>query len=86
MGTLRRNPQSESAQIRGKLHGRLYANPEPTLSSEEGVETERAAPKGQKLKVKRQSRPQTACQAGDENRSGMNPGAAGSSPAVDTIV
>ncbi|WP_455481949.1 hypothetical protein V4P56_05755 [Bartonella sp. B35(2025)] len=35
--------------------------------------------------MKRQSRPQTAYKAGDENRSGMNPGAAGSNPAVDTI-
>ncbi|WP_154656359.1 hypothetical protein [Bartonella koehlerae] len=36
--------------------------------------------------MKRQSRPQTAYKAGGENRSGMNPGAAGSNPAVDTIV
>ncbi|WP_345113987.1 hypothetical protein [Bartonella jaculi] len=36
--------------------------------------------------MKRQSRPQTVCKAGGENRSGMNPGVAGSNPAVDTIV
>ncbi|WP_273759107.1 hypothetical protein [Bartonella sp. ML70XJBT.G] len=36
--------------------------------------------------VKRQSRPQTAFNAGGENRSGMNPGVAGSNPAVDTII
>ncbi|WP_455476126.1 hypothetical protein [Bartonella sp. B17] len=35
--------------------------------------------------MKRQSRPQTAYKAGGENRSGMNPGVAGSNPAVDTI-
>ncbi|WP_375619164.1 MULTISPECIES: hypothetical protein [unclassified Bartonella] len=36
--------------------------------------------------MKRQSRPQTADKAGGENRSGMNPGVAGSNPAVGTIV
>ncbi|WP_455474115.1 hypothetical protein [Bartonella sp. B30(2025)] len=35
--------------------------------------------------MKRQSRPQTTCKVGGENRSGMNPGAAGSNPAVDAI-
>ncbi|CBI77032.1 protein of unknown function [Bartonella clarridgeiae 73] len=51
MGTFRRNPKSESAQIRGKLHRNLYVNPEPSLflNKEKGVETERAAPKKRKL-------------------------------------
>ncbi|MCZ2203545.1 hypothetical protein [Bartonella sp. A05] len=38
--------------------------------------------------MKRQSRPRTAYidKAGDENRSGMNPGVAGSNPAVDATI
>ncbi|WP_208437120.1 hypothetical protein [Bartonella taylorii] len=51
MGALRRNPQSGSAQIRGKLYGGLpcQSRAKPLFKGEEGVETERAAPKERKL-------------------------------------
>ncbi|WP_142416632.1 hypothetical protein [Bartonella massiliensis] len=48
---MRRNPQSGSAQIRGKLHRRTICQSRAKLlfTREEGVETERAAPKKRKL-------------------------------------
>ncbi|WP_455477011.1 hypothetical protein [Bartonella sp. B41] len=51
----------------------------------EGVETERAAPKKQKLQGEETVQTTNSTETGDENRSGMNPGVAGSNPAVDTI-
>lgn len=64
-----------------------HTNPEPSLVyNREGVETERAVPKGVFL-WQRDSPAYKHCakRNGDENRSEMNPGAVGSNPAVDTI-
>jgi hypothetical protein len=41
---LGRNAESRTAQIRGKLLAKAGANPEPSRSNSEGVETRRAAP------------------------------------------